>query len=131
LLRSLVLLSLSAILPVACATSPAASPADSAVQGSLGSGGAAQASRSDGTHWALSVVGSDVLLDVDGARVRFLDGAPGGRLAYEHDEATATWRLRLASGLAVCQGHDLEFAGRCYRLREGTTHRFDGKGSLE
>jgi len=76
-------------------------------------------------------VGSDVLLEVDGAEVRFLDGAPLGWLAYEHVEATATWRLQLASGMALCHGHDLELGGRRYRLRDGMTYRFDATGSLE
>jgi len=128
--RSRVLLALSLVWVAACATSPPSGVGGTVVQGLLGSGGSAQGSLSDGAHWALSLRGSDVILQVDGAEVRFLDAAPQETLAYEHNIATATWRLQLASGVAVCRGPDLELRGSRYRLLDGVIYQFDREGSL-
>ena len=130
-LRSRVLLVLPLLLTVACTAVPPARQAGAVVHGSIGSGGSAQGSRSDGTRWALRLVGSDVLLGIDGAEVRFVEGAPQGRLDYERVKATATWRLQLAGGVALWQGHDLEYRGRRYRLLDGVDYSFDREGSLE
>jgi len=130
-LRTLVLLCLALASTTACASAPLASSSAAAVHGVLEPGGSARGSHADGTSWALALVGADVLLEVDGAQVRFVDGAPLGRLSYEHVEETATWRIQLASGLALCRGHELDLAGHRHELRAGSTYRFDASGRLE
>lgn len=130
MLRPVFVLCFTALFAIACTSSPPVSREWSAVRGLLASGGAARGSQSDGGHWSLSVVDSDVLLEVDGAEVRFLAAAPEGTLVYEHVEATGTWRLQLASGMAVCRGRDLEIGGCHYRLRDGSTLLFDRGGVL-
>lgn len=130
-LRTLVLLCLALASTVACASAPPDFSSVAAVHGVLEPGGGARGSRSDGTSWALSLVGADVLLEVDGAEVRFVDGAPGGQLIYDHIEETATWRIELASGVAHCRGHQLELAGHRHELRAGSAYRFDASGALE
>lgn len=128
MLQRTFLLCFTAFLAIACTSSPTVSREWSAVRGLLASGGAARGSDSGGGHWSLSLLNSDVLLEVDGAEVRFLGAAPEGTLAYEHVEATETWRLQLTSGVAVCRGRALEIGGCHYRLCDGSTLLFDRRG---
>ncbi len=39
--------------------------------------------------------------------------------------------LEVGAILGYHGGHDLEFGGRHYRLRDGTSYRFNGAGFLE
>jgi len=124
---SLVLVALSL---VACASTPERSSAPSATHGVLGSGGSLRLTTSHGTQWVLALQGAVVVLEVNDGRATFLGGAPGGRLEYEHVEATSTWRLQLAAGAVTCQGQGLLVVGRHHRIGPGVELRFDADGSL-
>ncbi len=127
-LTRVVPVALALLLASACASRAIRGPAT--IYGTLYSGSSAKGSSSDGSSWGLSLVGGDVILEVDGAEARFEAGAPLGKLEFEHVEAEATWRLDLASGIARCEGHRLEVGGVDHVLESGTALRFDASGAF-
>jgi hypothetical protein len=128
--RFLALTALLIALTASCATVSRAPDPGPVQYGTLGPEAVAKGSRADGTSWSLSLHGTDVALEVDGAEVLFEDAAPTGRLSYVHTEEAAEWLLHLASGAARCHGRHLEVASRRYRLEDGKSYRFDDAGVL-
>ncbi len=124
----LLLLALSAWPCLACA---GPKHADEYECGTLDSGGGEfRYSDSSGSNWSLSVTGTDVLLVVDGAEVRFLDGAPSGKLAWGHRVPPDAWYLKLPSGVTCWKGHEIECKASRYLLKNGASYCFDRDGRL-
>ena len=125
-LQSLLLWALSAWPGLACASPKHAVDYEC---GTLESGGGEfRYSDSSGLQWSLSVVDTDVLLVVDGAEARFLDGAPSGKLAWGHRVAPEpeAWYLQLPCGVTRWKGHEIECRACRYLLKDGADTALTG-----